>query len=758
MSVRALLDTGSAANIISNRVFKEIASISLKKCKITLCSINSSPINVHGAADLVINVGEKECSISVIVADVSSDMVLGNPFIKEHGALLDLEGRQLIFPEKPEISVKINKVLLEPNPAAVQMESVLDHDIQGQTTEWVICKISDKGRSIDENTGVIVPRPQLGESTPLQSLRRYDSHANDKFMLLVVNQNENVLEIRCGKVIADIHPELPSSIPLEFQESDCTSVYGMDLNLSEQECQERWDELLKVLKLEEWCLNDTEKKIAADALKPYEFVFALKDEPLGLIPDYEHRIELNENVKPISQKPRPLNDKKLSEVEKIVEDLLERGLVRHSRSAWSSPICMVQKPDKSYRLAIDYRKLNDVTVKDSHPLPNITYLLSTMKHSSLFSTMDMASGYHQLQLAEESIPLTAFCTPTGLFEYLVLLFGLANAPSSFVRAMTSILKIDRSKALLYLDDVLILGIGFEEHLRNMTEVLSILQGANIKLKARKTTLFSRKVKFLGHIVTEAGITSTDSKIKAIKELPYPTTPKETRSYLGVFGYYRRFVESYSTIARPPHKLAVADRKDFVWTTEAEEAFDLLRSKLTSPPILAIAQPDDFYTLTTDASQYGIGSVLSVSRPEGKRVVCYASHLLEKSRVAYPITKKELWAVVFYVRYHTFFLQGKKFRIETDHRCLTYLTTFKEPSALLTRWLETLAEYDYEIVYKPGTCGDMKTADLLSRIDPNIRRAVATVEFDPAGKTEEPPIGAVAETDFFNEPHVIVINL
>ena len=746
---RALIDTGSSANIVSRKIVKSMTHLTINPTKTSLCGINKTPIEVVGEAEVIMKMGDRECMVPSIIADIMSDVVLGNPFLRTYGTLVDLPKGQLVFPsdlpDVPEMvtvsSTSMSRSdqvqIFERDPTVVSQQS---HVIKPYHYKWIVGVMKD-GNSIPADGLIVMKLTTQPSEVPSQRVKPDKSGTG--CLLLLVNYLDDNLELEQGEVVGEVHTHMSNQIPLDFDREgkDCAMVHGCgELNLSDSDIDKRWQKLLKTLGYSNWNLSEAEKGRVVDALRPFQFSFALEGEPLGVLIGYEHQIEVEPGVKPVSQKPRPLPANKLEEVDRQVNDLLERGLIKPSRSNWASPVVLVEKANhgdpeiedgkalKSYRMAIDYRKLNQVSLKDSYPLPNINFLLSNIPHSKYFSSMDLASGYHQLKIRHSDTYLTAFCTPTGLWEFVVMPFGLSGAPPSFVRAMNLVLKLDRNKVLVYLDDVMVLGVTFEQHLESLVEVLASFQRANLKLKAKKTNLFATSIRFLGHLVSEQGITCTDDKIKCMKELPYPNSPKEVRSYLGVFGFYRKFVKDYSIIARPLHKLTTLDKKDFVFTPEAKEAFDKLREKLINPPILALPQENDKFILTCDSSGYGIGGVLSIERESKRMVVAYASHLLESSRLNYPVTKKELYAVVYYVQYYRIFLLPRPFVVESDHRCLQYLASFKEPSGMIMRWLTILAEYNFEIVYRKGTSGPMKTADLLSRVDPAVVREVASIQF------------------------------
>ena len=297
--------------------------------------------------------------------------------------------------------------------------------------------------------------------------------------------------------------------------------------------------------------------------------------------------------------------------------------------------------------------------------------------------------------------------------------GITNGPPSFVRAITSVLKLPKEKALIYFDDILTLGMSFQVHLNNLLEVLDTLMKAGLKLKASKCRLFATSIEFLGHIITEFGITCSPDKIKCIKDIPIPKDPKSLRSFLGIFSYYRRFIKDFSKIATKLFKLAVVEKKDFKWNAEVEKDFLELKEKLIKPPILTLPQEEDNFIITCDGSGLAIGCILTVDRKEGRKVIAYASHVLEKSRQSYGATKKEFYAVVFYTQYFKRYLLPKPFVIETDHKCLQFISSFKDPPALIARWIAILADYQYTIVHKPGTNGIIKVADALSRPSENL---------------------------------------
>ncbi|KAL5258187.1 hypothetical protein ACHWQZ_G012974 [Mnemiopsis leidyi] len=761
LKVKCLIDTGSSANILNSKCLKELGNLNLDPTSVRLCGINKSSVNVHGECNINLTIGGKLCPIDVIVADIYADIVLGNPFIKEFSVLVNLSKGQLIIPDYPATIVPINNVQLQANPSQdidslktlphsnrdylVQCACSADVVIPSHHAAWIDVEI--KTDATPETILVFSEIPSNSNETG----QLLNLEPNSKsYKMFVVNHTDFPLDLEAGNIVAtaDLTP-LHQQFQLPFDSSLIDNKFPLQVNgsynlsLTDDDRKLRWVEICKILRVNTWAITDEQKQIALNALKQFEFVFAMPNEPLGLLKDYYHEIDVGD-ASPISMRPRPLSEDKLNAVKVIVDDLLARGLIRPSRSPWSAPIVLAKKPgDGSYRLCCDFRRLNGVTVRDSFPLPNINHMLSTLKHSKFFSTMDLASGFHQIRLTDSAIPLTAFATPDALYEWLVLPFGVCNGPPSFVRAMSNVLKLPKSEALVYFDDILTLGKSFEVHLQNLLKVLSTLQNANLKVKISKCTLFALKIDFLGHVISEEGVACSPEKIECIKNIPIPDNPKSLRSYLGVFSYYRKFCPKYSEIAAPLFKLAVADKKNFKWTEDANSAFLELQTRLSTPPILTLPTDDDKFILTTDASGIAIGCILTVDRPEGRKVICYASHLLEASRRSYPATKRELYSVVFYVQKFRMYLLPREFVVESDHNCLRYIANFKDPPAIIARWLAILSDYKFTIVHRPATNSLIKVADFLSR---------------PSSNQNSLPIATTPDDNFLQTPPDDVENL
>ncbi|GJU06978.1 putative nucleotidyltransferase, ribonuclease H [Tanacetum coccineum] len=434
------------------------------------------------------------------------------------------------------------------------------------------------------------------------------------------------------------------------------------------------------------------------------------DELPGLPPAREIKfgIELVPGAEPISKAPYRMAPVELKELKEQLQEMLENGFIRPSVSPWGAPVLFVKKKDGSMRLCIDYRELNRITIRNRYPLPRIDDLFDQLQGAKYFSKIDLRSGYHQLRVREQDISKTAFRTRYGHYEFLVMPFGLTNAPAVFMDLMNRIFHEYLDKfVIVFIDDILVYSKSEEEHERHLRIVLEILRQKKLYAKFSKCEFWLQQVAFLGHIVSANGIIMDPSKVKAITKWPKPTTVTEVRSFLGLAGYYRRFVEGFSRLALPLTQLMIKGEK-FVWTDERQESFEELKRRLVSAPILTLPSGSGGFQIYSDASKKGLGCVLM----QHGKVIAYASRQLKPYEVNYPTHDLELAAVVFALKIWRHYLYGEACDIFTDHKSLKYIFTQRELNMRQRRWLELLKDYDTNIQYHPGKANVV--ADALSR--------------------------------------------
>lgn len=459
------------------------------------------------------------------------------------------------------------------------------------------------------------------------------------------------------------------------------------------------------------CLTASEIQRVQQFIKEFHHILICKQGLNGRTHEVEHQINTG-NAVPIRQRPRRLPLAQEEEVEKMIQTMKKEDVIEESCSPWSSPVVLVQKKDGTKRFCVDYRMLNSVTKKDSYPLPRIDDTLDVLSGSTWFSTLDLKSGYWQVGLANGAKEKTAFSAGAGLWQFKVLPFGLCNAPATFERLMERVLKgILFKTCLVYLDDIIVFGPSFDEHLIRLKEVLTRLKQAGLQLNPKKCQLFQSRVEYLGHIVSSAGIETDPKKIDAVKTWPTPSNKRELRSFLGLCTYYRRFVKNFADIACNLHVLTEKNRQ-FQWTTENETSFQELKTRLCEAPVLAYPIPGELFILDTDASNDGIGGILSQRINQDEKVLAYYSRKFNKAERNYCVTRRELLAMVETMKHFGKYLIGKRFLIRTDHAALKWLTNFKNPEGQIARWLERLQSFEFVIEHRKGL--KHGNADALSR--------------------------------------------
>ncbi|KAJ7986814.1 hypothetical protein DPEC_G00332290 [Dallia pectoralis] len=375
------------------------------------------------------------------------------------------------------------------------------------------------------------------------------------------------------------------------------------------------------------------------------------------------------------------------------------GVVEPSESPWMSPVVLVKKKDGTWRYCVDFRQLNDITVKDSYPLPRVDESLDRIKGSVWFSSLDLRSGYWQVPLSTEARPKTAFSTGSGLWQFTAMPFGLCNAPATFERLMERVLAdVPGNNLQVYLDDVLVHGVNFEAALTALQTVLSKIQQAGLKLNPGKCKLMRKELVFLGHKVSGEGVGTEEGKVTAVLDWPTPKNLTELRSFLGLASYYRRFIAGFSTKAAPLNRLTNKNTR-FAWGTEQQQAFDTLKTSLCQSPVLMTPEPGGEFVLDTDASNEGLGAVLAQVTAKGERVIAYYSRTFSRPEKNYCVTRRELLAVVESVNQFKHYLCGLKFLIRTDHASLKWLLSFREPEGQVARWIERLQEYNFTILHR-----------------------------------------------------------
>lgn len=506
----------------------------------------------------------------------------------------------------------------------------------------------------------------------------------------------------------------------------------VDMNYKITQSEKASDSPLDNISIESVGLSQDEIDKVRTHLLQHQDIFSSGDTDIGHCTFVQHHINLTDEI-PFKQRHRRIPPAMIDEIRSHLEQLAASGIIRPSHSPWASNVVLVRKQDGKLRMCVDYRQLNKRTVKDSYALPRIDEILDTLSGSKYFTVLDMKSGYHQVEVLEEHKCRTAFTVgPLGFWEFNRLPFGLNNAPATYQRLMEQCLGDYNMKiCAIYLDDLIIFSDSLEEHLKRLDMVLKRLKECNLKLNPKKCKFLQRKVKYVGHIVSENGVEADPEKIEKVVNWPKPKNPEEVRQFTSFAGYYRRFVKDFSKIAKPLTDLhpntcykngkKVQSHKPFEWGMLQQKAFDNLKQALSSPPVLAYANYDKPFEVHTDASQKGLGAILYQKQDGKLRVISFASRGLKRSEKNYPASKLEFLALKWAIteKLHDY-LYGAKFTVITDNNPLTYVLTKAKLDATGHRWLSALACYDFDIIYRSGASNT--AADILSRYPDNEESA------------------------------------
>lgn len=525
------------------------------------------------------------------------------------------------------------------------------------------------------------------------SVINYSYKKNNEIFVNISNITTNSVTISPKEVLCEIQPVTIDEFVFEKLESKNKSKIFEEIHIDSE-------------------LTEEEFKQIHELLEKHIEIFSKDETDIGKCDKIKHRIDLT-NDTPFKQRHRRIPPSMIDDVRAHLEQLLASGVISKSKSPWASNIVLVKKKNGKLRMCVDYRMLNKRTVKDAYALPRIEEVFDCLGSSKFFSVIDMKSGYHQVPIEETHKERTAFTVGSlGFFHYNTMPFGLCNSPATYQRLMEECLGDYNMKiCVIYLDDLIIFSDSFKQHLERLNLVLTRLQECNLKLSAEKCYFLQRKVKFLGHVVSEFGVETDPEKIEKVKNWPVPTNADSLRSFLAFAGYYRRYVKDFSKITKPLNDLlpptsskknSKSKQKEWKWTEIEQETFEHIKEALTSPPILAYPDFSKPFELHTDACLSGLGAILYQKQDNKNKVIAYASRSLTKSEKNYPAFKLEFLALKWAVTdKFSDYLTGNHFTVYTDNNPLTHILTTAKLDATGQRWSSALAGYDFDIIYRPG---------------------------------------------------------
>ena len=718
----SLVDSGADISLISRQAFdkipqKYVFQFSRKGCT-PLQSVSGHRLKNFGTAVLPVEMS-KFCKTFrfQIVEGLKNHCILGNDFLSHFGAKLDFGKKTLnihnnVIPLRPQqltcqsvtSLVRTSEKTTIPAQSYVELPAYINR-IQLIQKDCVIQPLSN-APYLSEQPGLI-----LVESVGCPGKNR-------RFPIILVNMTTRDHTLPARHVVG-----LAEAL-------DESEICHIDTAHQAQHEPALLDPTSKYQKTDLSHIPVNQKQKIQELLDRNSDLFAKSDLDTGRTDLVKMEIDTQDHPA-IKQNPYRLPYNQRQMVEDHINELLKAGIIQPSNGPWSSPLVIVDKKDGGKRYCVDYRKLNKITVKNSHPLPRIDDILASLGGSKYFTSLDLKSGYWQIEMDKDSIEKTTFTCFLGNFAWLKMPFGLSGAVGKFSELMNKVLAgIQYKFTIAYIDDIIIFSKTFEEHLSHIETVFERLRKAGLKLKMSKCEFLKEEVKYLGHIVSASGIQPDPSKVKAIQDLQPPTDVRGIRSFIGMCSYYRRFIPNFAKTAKPLTELTKKNTR-FFWNEDCQIAFESLRDALIDAPILAYPDLNKPYKLYTDSSNFSVGACLCQDSKEGERVIQYVSHQLNATQQRWPIIEKEAYAMVYSIQKLRHYLLGSKFTIMTDHKPLTHLFTSEMKNARIQRWAIILDEYGGDIEFIKGS--QNRVADFLSRI--NQPTEVNVIDSDKAPKVQ-----------------------
>ena len=722
--VNAIIDTAAQVSVLSTRFVDDNWSSIPYSGYVSIQGIGKSSLQSSIWENVDICLGAHTYKWHVFVAPISDSCILGLDFILNFGIDIHLSRGELVIPTMQETV----SIFLEggDNDLHFNVKTVtLDRDIFVPANSGVSVPLTVDLTDFSA-TDFVLFEPVEHERLGLFSVV---FPADQKLPIHILNYGNTSVYLKANTIIGMIQnvdtedfenifesPELHFEIRNLYVDDFPECFPAVASEHFDSICETLPQHMRDLFRRSSIYISLYQAVALANLLSAYVHIFSTGDTDLGYYKGVYHYIRVRTDTG-IKQRLRRTPIHFRDEEEGHLKKMLDSGIIVESESDWASPVTLVRKRDGSVRWCVDYRKLNAQTIKDCYPLPRIEDCLDTLAGTQFLSTLDMASGYWQIDIAPEDRHKTAFITRFGLFEHVRLAFGLCNAPATYQRAMQLVLRgLLWHTALVYIDDVVVLGADFESALANLRVVLERLRVNNLKLKPKKCALLQKQVRYLGRLVSPDGISIADEHVRQIRDWPIPRTRQELESFLGFMNYHREFFRGFAEMTDPLYKLASSvpnGRSVLDISDKYLGIIESLKLALIEAPILPYPDVDSTFILDCDASHVAIGCALSQVR-DGKEVpIAFASYSLIPAQRKYCTTRKELLAVVRFTRLFRHYLLGRRFVVRTDHNSLRWLFSFSYVEGQLARWQEELESYDMEIVHRPGKLHT--NADALSRI-------------------------------------------
>ena len=701
----ALVDTGASVNLVKEGIFQEQEESGEKTCPAKLKGLGTLPIQPISKQQGRFSIGPLMFEESFLVLPESSlgyAVILGNPFFLSNKIKVEFprklsgplsSGYWEYYAETRQVVVGEIEVFLQDSQSLSSAPKLVTAFIDPNIGDF-----HDQEFYFEASIHRNVSSRVSGESGIVQFV------GNSCKILLEVDTDESSSKfIRKNTRVG----YLSSIVELEADTYDVCTCMSQSETVG--------GETTPIVDVSH--LDSAQGSQVMDMISRRSAALSTGDHDIGCAGITSHRIELHDTT-PIRIKKRRFSEVVTDEIERQCEELRELDVIQYSKSPWSAPVVPITKKDGSLRLCIDYRKLNSVTKADRFPMPNMTDMVFSLRGTKYFTTLDLVRGYYQVPLDPATSEVTAFSTANNHYEFKRLAFGLKNAPAAFQREMRAVLKdFDSKEVVVYIDDILVLGSNFEEHIKLVAKVLDTLIAYGMKVKPIKCNWFQSEVQFLGHVVSSEGVRKSAEYTKSVVEFPRPQTVKQLRSFMGLVNFQRKFIANCSVISRPLNMLLkMNDKTRLDWTNEMQDSFQNLKTSMVED--IQLVYPDYSHEassleIATDASMSGAGASLSQVQDGQVRVIAYASTTFNPAQRNYSTIEQELEAIRWAVSVFRHFILGVPFLLHTDHRPLVYMANMTKCNSRIMRTFHELSEYDFLVKYRPGKANAV--ADTLSRI-------------------------------------------
>lgn len=742
--VTLLIDTGAHASIIAAKHIK--SNVIYYPCiKYCLVGINGpgSQVKTLGAAYGNLVVGHVKMNHQFQIAGeeihLEYDGIIGNDFLNKFRSVIDMHFNTITFTlphnhELYELSTRKKFEEERENDILIKKFANTVKYIEPKAGK-VHNKVSGRANVNERNMSEKINTLQILRINSAENVKTIRIAANDSIELLTTAQS-NILckEKKYAKGIYSMNSvfsegtnavrifndtselvEIPiEQFSIDFEPLDNYNVYVFKQN-GKLKGEERKKFILQHMQRSH-CSSE-EWNLIVMLVSHFSDIFFVEGDELSFANYAEHSISIIPGTNPVFTKQYKLPHAHREILEEKIKKKLKNDIIEPSTSLWNSPLLLVPKRDakdnKDFRVCVDFRKINNVTENQTFPMPDLDEELSKMHGAKVFSALDIYSAFHQIKLRKSDREFTAFQTANKKYQFKRMPFGLKSSPITWQRFIVAALAdLLNNGNMVYMDDIMSYNTTIQSHVQNLKSVFNCLRKYNLKLKIDKTKLFCKEIRYLGHVISAAGVQSDPRNIEVIEKFPRPSKIEEIQRFLGMASYYRKYIENFSKVAQPMNAL-LKKNSIFMWSDSCENSFKQLKKALISRPVLCFADHSRTFYISVDASFYAIGAHISNDKPPNDRPIEYYSKSLNAAQINYATTHKELLAIVMAIERFRHYIWGKHFVVYTDHEALTYLFNQNKPGSRLLRWKLLLAEYDFEIIHRPGK--NNVVSDCLSRI-------------------------------------------